>query len=90
MMHPIRAWVLEEKEGGRKGKWAKATGVPFHYPIKTALFKTHHDALRYMINSGQEDKYLIVCVQISLQRRENTPLDQNDNPDQEKDHNHAR
>lgn len=70
MKHPIKAWVLEEKQGGRKGKWAKGPGVPFHYPIKTALFLTRNDALRYLINTGQEKKYLIVCVHITIQRRE--------------------
>lgn len=70
MEKPVKAWVLEEKRGGRKGKWAKAIGVPFHYPIKTALFLTRNDALRYLMNSNQEDKYLIVCVHITIQRRE--------------------
>ena len=69
MMHPVKAWVLEEKQGGRKGKWMAGHGVPFHYPIKTGLFLTRGDAINFMRNSRTEDKYKVVAVEIYIKRR---------------------
>jgi len=73
MERPIKAWVLEEKQGGRKGKWMKGPGIPFHFPIKTALFHAKNDAIRYLLNSRTEDQYSLVCVEISIKRREHEP-----------------
>jgi hypothetical protein len=70
MMHPVKAWVLEEKQGGRKGKWMAGHGVPFHYPIKTGLFLTRNDAINFMRNSKTEDKYRVVPVDVHIKRRD--------------------
>jgi hypothetical protein len=68
MQHPIKAWVLEEKKGGRKGKWISAPWVPFHFPLTTALFSTRNDAITFMRNSKTEDEYDVVSVEIFINR----------------------
>jgi hypothetical protein len=83
MKHPVKAWVLEEKTGGRKGKWMPGSGIPFHYPIKVGLFLTRGDAITFMRNSKTEDKYKIVCVEVFIKRREEDVDQRTDTSDSE-------
>jgi hypothetical protein len=64
----IRAWALEEKQGGRKGKLVTLDAAPSWYPIKTALYYTRNDAIRYIKNTQSEKKYNVVRVKVTVEK----------------------
>lgn len=68
MSREILAWALEEREGGRKGKLITSEAPPSWYPIKTALYYTRNDAIRFIKNTQSEKKYNVVRVKITIER----------------------
>jgi hypothetical protein len=76
MSKVIKAWALTEKTGGRKGKLVSTDTTPFWYPIKAALYATRNDAIRFLRNKQEEDKYVIVQVRITITELEEEQIDE--------------
>lgn len=66
MSRTTKAWVLVEKAGGRKGKFVSLSAAPTWFPIKAALYATRGDAIRFLRNKQEENKYDIVRVKITI------------------------
>jgi hypothetical protein len=68
MSRKVLAWGLEEKQGGRKGSLISLEAAPFWYPIKTALYTTRNDAIKFIRNTQSESKYKVVRVHITVEK----------------------
>jgi hypothetical protein len=64
----IKAWAIEEKQGGRRGKLISLDATPSWYPVKTALYYTRNDAIKYIRNTQSESKYRVVRVQVTIEK----------------------
>lgn len=67
-MKEIKAWGLEEIQGGRKGKLITGDYVPFWHPVKNAVFVSRSDAITYMRQAKMEDKLRVVRLKITIEK----------------------
>lgn len=68
MSKEVYAWAIQEKQGGRKGKLVTLETTPLWHPIKTAVYRTRGDALRFIKNTNKESLYEITRIKIKIEK----------------------
>lgn len=63
----IKAWAIQETDGGRVGKLITIY-APYWHGIKTAIFARKWDAAAYIKNSDQRHRLEAVQVKITIEK----------------------
>ena len=63
----IKAWAIQEANGGRAGKLI-TTYAPYWHAVKTALFHRQVDAQQFIKNTGQTHRLRTVQVKVTIEK----------------------
>lgn len=63
----IKAWAIQETDGGRVGKLI-TTYAPYWHGIKTAIFARRWDATAFINNSSQRHRLKAVQVKVTIEK----------------------